>query len=54
LLKDAGELKSLALLERSAKGDDIAYIYTAAFAARTATVHYDVAPGNRVSNFLIQ
>lgn len=54
LLAGAGALKSLELVERAEKGDDVDYRYTATFAGRTAKVSYGLAPGNRVTHFMIQ
>lgn len=54
LLANAGPLKSLELVERAEKGDDVDYSYTATFAGRTAKVSYGLAPGNQVTHFMIQ
>jgi len=54
LLATAGALKSLELVERAEKGDDVDYSYTATFAGRTAKVSYGLAPGNQVTHFMIQ
>jgi CubicO group peptidase (beta-lactamase class C family) len=54
LLAGAGALKSLDLVERTEKGDDVEYRYTATFAGRTATLRYGLAPGNVVAHFMIQ
>ncbi len=54
LLATAGVLKSLKLVERAEKGDDVDYSYTATFVGRTAQVSYGLAPGNQVTHFVIQ
>lgn len=54
LLADAGTLKSLELVERAEKGDDIDYSYNASFSGRAAKVSYGLAPGDQVTHFSIR
>ncbi|MDT9599721.1 serine hydrolase domain-containing protein [Sphingosinicella rhizophila] len=54
MLKDAGPLKSLELVERRQLGDDVAYSYKAMLGDRAFTIAYQVAPGDKVSSFMIE
>ncbi|MGV3480071.1 MAG: hypothetical protein ACO1O3_08995 [Sphingobium sp.] len=54
LLTDAGTLKSLELVERAEKGDDIDYSYNASFSGRAAKVSYGLALGDQVTHVSIR
>ena len=54
LLTRLEALQSMELLERRELGDDLLYKYRAAFKNGTATVTYQVAPGDQVSMFLVE
>jgi CubicO group peptidase (beta-lactamase class C family) len=53
-LTEAGPVKSLDLVQRKEEGDDIVYVYTATFAAKTGTLTYSVGPEGKASMFLIR
>lgn len=53
MLKDLGPLTQLELTDRRELGDDKAYTYSATYGDRKVTVRLALAPGDRVSAFMI-
>ncbi|MCW6533177.1 serine hydrolase domain-containing protein [Sphingomonas lycopersici] len=53
MLRDAGPLTRLDLIEKSEEGDDVNYVFNASFGQQQHRVAYKVAPGDQAASFYV-
>lgn len=53
IVRDAGPLTKLDLVEKNESGDDVEYVFNATFGQQQHRIGYTVAPGDQVSSFYV-